>query len=125
MRPAWRAGWDDVCQKTCASCAALLFEPNNPATWQRFTNMVNPILEKIRQDQGIERRFRVTVPGFAGVASFVRGTDLLFIVQSLLLEIDGREVHRCYSMSSSPSRPHLVVHPLQVRRQPGARRHHP
>ena len=36
---------------------------------------------------------------------------------TLLLEIDGREVHRCYSMSSSPSRPHLLE--LTVKRMPG------
>jgi hypothetical protein len=48
-------------KKTIASAAKyLLFEPNNPATWQRFVNMVNPILEKIRQDQGIER-FKVVM----------------------------------------------------------------
>ena len=48
-------------KKTIASAAKyLLFEPNNAQTWQRFTNMVNPILEKIRQDQGIER-FKVVM----------------------------------------------------------------
>jgi hypothetical protein len=48
-------------KKTIASAAKyLLFEPNNPATWQRFSNLVNPILENIRQNQGIER-FRVVM----------------------------------------------------------------
>jgi hypothetical protein len=41
-------------KKTCASAAKyLLFEPNTPQTWQRFLNTVNPILDKIRQDQGL------------------------------------------------------------------------
>lgn len=41
-------------KKTIASAAKyLLFEPNNPQTWQRFLNTVNPILDKIRQDQGL------------------------------------------------------------------------
>lgn len=39
---------------------ALLFEPNNPATWTRFVNKVNPILEQYRKDQGINR-FKVVM----------------------------------------------------------------
>jgi hypothetical protein len=43
-------------KKTIASAAKyLVFEPNNPATYQRFTNIVNPILEDIRQKRGLER----------------------------------------------------------------------
>ncbi len=38
----------------------LLFEPNNPATWTRFVNKVNPILDKYRADQGINR-FKVVM----------------------------------------------------------------
>ena len=38
----------------------LLFEPNNSNTWQRFLNTVNPILAKIKQDQGVER-FKVVM----------------------------------------------------------------
>lgn len=38
----------------------LLFEPNNPATWTRFVNKVNPILETYRRDQGINR-FKVVM----------------------------------------------------------------
>lgn len=48
-------------KKTIAAAAKLLlFEPNNPNTWQRFINVVNPILEKIRQDQGLNR-FKVVM----------------------------------------------------------------
>lgn len=43
-------------KQTISSAAkTLVFEPNNPATYQRFLNKVNPILERIRQDQGLER----------------------------------------------------------------------
>jgi hypothetical protein len=43
-------------KKLIASAAKyLLFEPNNPSTWDRFLRTVNPILEKIRYDQGLER----------------------------------------------------------------------
>lgn len=38
----------------------LAFEPNNPATWNRFVNKVNPILEGYRNDQGINR-FKVVM----------------------------------------------------------------
>lgn len=34
--------------------------------------------------KGIERRFRVMVPGFAGLPAFIRGTDLLATVPGLL-----------------------------------------
>ena len=48
-------------KKTISSAAKfLLFEPNSPATWQRFTNAVNPILDKIKQDQGLVR-FKVVM----------------------------------------------------------------
>ena len=38
----------------------LAFEPNNPATWTRFVNKVNPILDGYRRDQGINR-FKVVM----------------------------------------------------------------
>jgi hypothetical protein len=38
----------------------LLFEPNNPATWTRFVNKVNPILDAYRSAQGINR-FKVVM----------------------------------------------------------------
>lgn len=48
-------------KKTIASAAKyLLFEPNNPQTWQRFTNTVNPILAKVQQNQGLVR-FKVVM----------------------------------------------------------------
>ena len=58
-------------KKTIASVAkVLLFEPNNPATWQRFLSTVNPILEKIRQDQGIER-FKVVMDSTTNTADLI------------------------------------------------------
>ena len=41
-------------------------------------------LDQHLQSKGIERRFRVMVPGFAGLPSFVRGTELLATVPGLL-----------------------------------------
>lgn len=33
----------------------IVFEPNNPATWQRFTREVNPVLRAVQRDQGLAR----------------------------------------------------------------------
>lgn len=50
-----------VAKKTVASAAKfLVFEPNDPQTYQTFTNSVNPILEDIRLKRGIER-FKVVM----------------------------------------------------------------
>jgi hypothetical protein len=58
-------------KKTIASVAkTLLFEPNNPATWQRFLATVNPIMEKIRQDQGIER-FKVVMDSTTNTSDLI------------------------------------------------------
>ena len=43
-------------------------------------------LDRHLQTQGIARRFRVMVPGFAGLPAFIRGTDLLATVPGLLRE---------------------------------------
>ncbi len=43
-------------------------------------------LDQHLQAKGIERRFRVTVPGFAGLPAFIRGTALLATVPGLLRE---------------------------------------
>ena len=43
-------------KKTIASAAKyLVFEPNNSSTYQRFVDTVNPILDRVRQNQGVER----------------------------------------------------------------------
>jgi hypothetical protein len=42
-------------KQVVAAAKEILFEQNNPESYQRFKNRVNPILERIRQDQGISR----------------------------------------------------------------------
>ena len=50
-----------LAKRTVAGFARqLLFEPNNPSTWTRFINKVNPVLEQYRRDQGISR-FKVVM----------------------------------------------------------------
>jgi len=48
--------------------------------------------------KGIERQFEVTVPGYAGVAPFITGTDLLATAPSLL----GRHMLRHLASSKPP-----------------------
>jgi DNA-binding transcriptional LysR family regulator len=43
-------------------------------------------LDQHLQGNGIERRFRVMVPGFSGLPAFIRGTNLLATVPGLLRE---------------------------------------
>src|SRR5690606_16081986 len=48
-------------KKTVASAAKLmLFDANNSSNWQRFSNTVNPIFERIRENNGVER-FKVVM----------------------------------------------------------------
>jgi len=48
----------------------LVFEPNNPGTWTRFVNKVNPILEGYRRDQGINR-FKVVMDSTTNTSDVV------------------------------------------------------
>jgi DNA-binding transcriptional LysR family regulator len=43
-------------------------------------------LDEYLQGKGIQRRFRVMVPGFAGLRAFIQGTDLLATVPGLMRE---------------------------------------
>ncbi len=56
-----------------AEHVSVLYTPNRPLD-----------LDRVLQAKGVERRFRVMVPGFAGLSSFVRGTDLLATAPGLL-----------------------------------------
>lgn len=48
-------------KKTVASAAKyLLFDPDDATNWQKFTNLVNPILQNIQNNQGVER-FKVVM----------------------------------------------------------------
>jgi phage tail sheath protein FI len=53
----------------------LLFEPNNPATWTRFVNKVNPILEGYRSDQGINR-FKVVMDSTTNTSDVIDRNEM-------------------------------------------------
>jgi len=45
-----------LAEKTIAkSIEFLVFEPNDPVTWRRFTNIVNPVLASIQARRGLEQ----------------------------------------------------------------------
>lgn len=53
----------------------LLFEPNDADTWQRFTNKVNPILDRIRQSQGLNR-FKVIMDATTNSADAIDRNEM-------------------------------------------------
>jgi hypothetical protein len=53
----------------------LLFEPNNPATWTRFVNKVNPVLEGYRRDQGINR-FKVVMDSTTNTSDVIDRNEM-------------------------------------------------
>lgn len=66
-------------------------------------------LDRILQDKGIARRFRILVPGFAGLPSFMRGTDLLATVPGLLSEHLMRDLAHTEVPVPCPSLPMYMV----------------
>lgn len=70
-------------KKTIASAAKyLVFEPNNPQTWEKFVKMVNPILKKVQQDQGLNR-FKVVMDSTTNTSDVV---DRNVMVGKIFLE---------------------------------------
>jgi DNA-binding transcriptional LysR family regulator len=55
-------------------------------------------LDQWLEAKGVQRKFEVTVPGYAGVAPFIMGTDLLTTAPSLL----GRHMLRNLASSAVP-----------------------
>ena len=53
----------------------LAFEPNNPATWTRFVNKVNPILDEIRRQNGINR-FKVVMDSTTNTADVIDRNEM-------------------------------------------------
>lgn len=65
-----------LAKRTVAQFArTLLFEPNNPATWTRFVNKVNPILEGYRRDQGINR-FKVVMDSTTNTSDVIDRNEM-------------------------------------------------
>jgi CRP-like cAMP-binding protein len=73
-------------------------------------------------------RVHLIVDGHAVVYRYQEGKPTLIVYRpghcvTVALEIGGKTIHRSYSISSSPSRPHLLDLTVGSRRQPGLRLH--
>ncbi len=66
-------------------------------------------LDQHLQKQGIVRDFRVMVPGFAGLPSFIRGTPLLATVPGLLQQHLMRDLANCEVPVPCPEMPMYMV----------------
>ncbi|WP_197537844.1 LysR family transcriptional regulator [Serpentinimonas barnesii] len=71
--PAQRAAPRDLDDYLAAEHATVVYEPNRPLD-----------LDQWLLGRGVQRRFRVLVPGFAGLASFLPGSRLLATAPGLL-----------------------------------------
>ena len=66
-----------LAKRTVAEFArGLLFEPNNPATWNRFVNKVNPVLDQYRRDQGINR-FKVVMDSTTNTSDVIDRNQMI------------------------------------------------
>lgn len=66
-------------------------------------------LDQYLLSKGIERRFRVMVPGFAGLPAFIRGTDLLTTVPGLMREHLMRGLHDAEVPVPCPTMPMYMI----------------
>lgn len=71
--PAVRAAPRDAQDYLAAEHVTVVYEPRRPLD-----------LDQVLAERGVQRRFAVSVPSFAGVAAFVRGTAWLATAPSLL-----------------------------------------
>ena len=59
---------------------ALVFEPHNADSWARATNLINAILEPIRQDNGLAD-YRVTIDETTNTASLIQQSIMSGVIQ--------------------------------------------
>jgi DNA-binding transcriptional LysR family regulator len=78
-------------------------------------------LDQHLKNKGIERQFRVRVPGFAGVPSFVRGTDLLATVPGLLRQHLMRDLADTEVPVPCPALPMYMIWHLRHQQDPAHR----
>ncbi len=78
-------------------------------------------LDEHLRNKGIERQFRVRVPGFAGVPSFVRGTDLLATLPGLLRQHRMRDLADTEVPVPCPALPMYMIWHLRHQQDPAHR----
>lgn len=78
----------------------VVYEPNRPLD-----------LDRLLAQQGIQRRFAVMVPGFAGLPAFLRGTDLLATAPGMLQASTLRDLqHSAVPVPCPPLPMYMVWH---------------
>jgi phage tail sheath protein FI len=76
--------------KVCATATKyLVFEPNDPKTWQKYTDLVNPILENISARRGLSK-FLVTCDESTNPASQINNKTMRAKIK--LQPIPGSEI---------------------------------
>ena len=78
-------------------------------------------LDQHLQAKGVERRFRVMVPGFAGLPAFIRGTDLLATLPGLMREHLMRELADAEVPVPCPNLPMYMIWHLRHQQDPAHR----
>ena len=83
-----------------------------------YTSTQHLEIDRILQESGIERRFAVEVAGFAGIPAFIRGSDRLTTLPSLL----GRDLLAGLASSelpiASPPLPFYMIWHLRYQHDP-------
>lgn len=85
--PAAREAPQDLAAYLAAEHVTVVYEPRRRLD-----------IDRILAERGIERRFAVSVPGFAGIPSFVRGSTMLTTLPGLL----QRDLMRGFASSPLP-----------------------
>lgn len=75
-------------------------------------------IDQVLAARGLARRFVATVPGFAGIPAFVRGTDLLATLPGLLRATLMRDFDSCELPMRSPTLPMYMIWHLRHRHDP-------
>ena len=58
----------------------LVFEPNNPVTWLKFVSLVNPILENLKQNNGITL-FTVQCDAITNTSQLINNKTMLGVIK--------------------------------------------
>ena len=106
VRPAPKSRKDYL----AAEHATVLYPPQRPLD-----------LDRHLREQGIARRFRVMVPSFAGLPSFIRGTDLLTTVPGLLSQHLMRGLAHAEVPVPCPAMPMYMIWHLRHQQDPAHR----
>lgn len=108
--PTQRAAPCDLDEYLAADHATVVYEPNRPLDFDQWL-----------LGRGVQRRFRVLVPGFAGLASFLPGSRLLATAPGLLQRHLLRGLASAAPPLACPPLPMYLVWHLRHQHDPAQR----